>query len=86
MVIVGIPVGNQVNLSIDKMRRKELRIINVRRQNECVQPAIDLIAFKKVDVDPVFTHHFDFDKIADAFGLVAGYRDGIIKAVVHVSH
>ncbi len=85
LIIVGIPIGNQVNLSIDKMRRKELRIINVRRQNECIQAAIDLIASNKVNIDPIITHHFDFDEIVDAFDSVAGYKDDVIKAVVHVN-
>ena len=84
LLIVGIPNGSRVNLSIDKMRRKELRIINVRRQNECVQPAIDLIATHKLDIDPIITHHFNFDEVADAFDLVAGYKDGVIKAVVNL--
>ena len=84
LVIVGIPIGNRVNLSIDKMRRKELRIFNVRRQNECVQPAIDLIATHKVELDPILTHRFVFDEVAQAFDLVAGYKDGVIKAIVNL--
>jgi L-iditol 2-dehydrogenase len=85
LIIVGIPVGNRVNVSIDKMRRKELQIINVRRQNECVQTAINLIATNKINVDPMLTHYFNFDEIADAFDLVAGYKDEVIKAIVQVS-
>jgi len=84
LVIVGIPVGNRVNLSIDKMRRKELQIINVRRQNECVQTAIDLIGDNIVSVDPLITHHFSFEKIEAAFKLVSGYKDGVIKAIVNL--
>lgn len=84
LIIVGIPAGNRVNLSIDKMRRKELRILNVRRQNESVQSTIDLITTNKVNIDPIITHHFAFNKVADAFNLVANYKDGVIKAIVNL--
>ncbi len=85
LIIIGIPRGDRVNLSIDKMRRKELRLINVRRQNDCVDPAIDLIAHQKININPLITHHFSFDEIKKAFQLFAGYKDGVIKAVIHLS-
>jgi L-iditol 2-dehydrogenase len=85
LIIVGIPVGNRVNLSIDKMRRKEIKVQNVRRQNHCVQAAIDLIVSDKINIDPIITHHFDYDEIVDAFDLVAGYKDNVIKAIIRMN-
>lgn len=82
LMLIGIPREEKLCFSPDLMRRKEISIINVRRQNHCTQKAIDLITQKKVDIDYMITHTFDFDHTAEAFELVAGYRDGVIKALI----
>ncbi len=82
LVLVGIPREERISLSIDKMRRKELGLVNIRRQNRSVQPVIDMLISGKVDVDYMITHRFPFDKSKEAFDLVAAYADGVIKAVI----
>jgi L-iditol 2-dehydrogenase len=84
LVIVGIPVCGRISFSPDKLRRKEIRLQNVRRQNACMQEAIDLIASGTVDVASLATHHFDLARTKEAFDLVADYRDGVIKAMIQV--
>lgn len=85
LVMVGIQDTDRVSFKLDAMRRKELRLQNVRRQNDCMAPAIDLVARGAVDVDPLATHHFQLDETKAAFDLVADYADGVVKAIVHVS-
>lgn len=85
LVMVGIPEVDRVSFSIDDLRRKELRLQNVRRQNDCLGVAVDLIASEAVDVMPLVTHHFPVDEIKDAFEMVAGYKDGIIKGMIHMN-
>ncbi len=84
LMIVGIPRTERVSFSIDRIRRKEITIINVRRQNDCTQRAIDLIASGKAQVDFMITHRFTFDKCKEAFDLVAGYKDGVVKALIEI--
>jgi len=80
---IGIPgANNRVSFDINMMRRKELTIQNVRRQNECVQAAIDAIAGNEFDVNVMITHHMPFERTKEAFDLVAGYRDGVVKAMI----
>jgi len=81
-VIIGIPRCETVSLCIDKFRRKEVTIINIRRQNGCVDAAIDMVASGGADVDFMITHRFPFEKTKEAFDLVATYRDGVIKALI----
>ena len=81
LMLVGIPATDRVSFSIDLLRRKEIRIQNVRRQNECVEAAIDLLG-KRPDARAMITHHFEAERSAEAFETVAGYRDGVIKAMV----
>jgi L-iditol 2-dehydrogenase len=85
VVLVGIPPVDAVSFNPHPMRRNELRFQNVRRQNGCVEPVIKLIADGQLDPSPLVTHHFQMEQVSAAFDMVAGYRDGVIKAVIDVS-
>ena len=82
LMLVGIPRESRVSFSPDLMRRKEITLINVRRQNHCTQQAIELIAAGKVNLDFMATHQFNFAQTQKAFDLVAGYKDGAVKVIV----
>ena len=84
LVLTGIPRFDRVSLAIDVMRRKEITIVNIRRQNEFTQKSVDLIASGRVNVDFMVTHYFPLEETQKAFDLVAGYRDGVIKAMIEV--
>jgi L-iditol 2-dehydrogenase len=85
LVIVGIPEVDDVSFPAHTLRRKELTIKNVRRQNQCMAPAIDLVSSGRINVEPLMTHHFPLRETGAAFDMVAGYRDGVIKAMIHVA-
>ncbi len=82
LILIGIPPFERVSFIIDKIRRKEITIVNIRRQNNCTQSAIDLIASGKADVDFMITHRFELERTKEAFDMVAGYRNGVIKALI----
>jgi len=82
LVVVGILRTERVSFIIHKIRRKEITIVNVRRQNHCTQTAIDLIATGKAKVDFMITHRFKLEQTQDAFDMAAEYRDGVIKALI----
>jgi L-iditol 2-dehydrogenase len=84
LMLIGIPREDRVSFSIDKIRRKEITILNVRRQNGCTQAAIDLQASGKVDANFMVTHRFPLERVQEAFELVAGYRDGAVKALIEM--
>jgi L-iditol 2-dehydrogenase len=82
LMLIGIPEFNRVSFAIDKIRRKEISIINVRRQNRCTQRAIELVASGKAVIDSFVTHSFKLEQANEAFDIVANYRDGVIKAMI----
>jgi L-iditol 2-dehydrogenase len=82
VVIVGIPEADQISFAVHDARRKGITFVNVRRQNECIDPIIDLIREGGIKPDFMITHRFNLDEAAKAFELLADYRDGIIKAIV----
>ena len=85
LLIVGIPELDRVSFNIHTLRRKEIQIRNVRRQNHCTAPAVEMISCGAVNVDPLVTHHFSIAQTKEAFNLVDGYRGGVVKAIIHVS-
>lgn len=83
LLLIGIPGGsNRVSFDINLLRRKELVIQNVRRQNNCVQKAIDMVAEGKVDVRQMITHTLPFSQTQQGFDRVADYQDGVVKAMI----
>jgi L-iditol 2-dehydrogenase len=84
LLMIGIPEEVRVSFKPDAMRRKELRLQNVRRQNGCVPTTIELVASGKINLDPLLTHNFPFAETKGAFDLVAAYRDGVVKATIHI--
>src|SRR5579884_2167551 len=85
LLIVGIPEVDEISLPIHTLRRNELTIINVRRQNNCMATAVELLAGGRVNVCELMTHHFALEEASEAFDLVAHYRDGVIKATINLT-
>lgn len=83
LMIIGIPEVPRISFAMDRIRKKELCIQNVRRQNEFVKPAIDFITAGN-DVRFMITHTFTLEEAGKAFDLVAGYHDGVVKAMIRI--
>lgn len=83
LLLIGIPPKlKNWEIPVDATRRKEICIQNIRRQVDCVQEALDMIADKRVPVDHFVTHRFPFAKTKDAFDLVDSYEDGVVKVMI----
>lgn len=81
LILTGIPPEAKYTFDMDMMRRKEITIVNVRRQNHCVEKSIELIR-DGLPVGQMVTHHFKPEATQEAFEMVANYHDGVIKAMV----
>lgn len=80
--IVGIPAPDRISFDISQLRRQEITILNVRRQNECFEPVLNLLAQGEIAPEFLITHHFNLTQASQAFDLVAGYRDRVLKAMI----
>jgi L-iditol 2-dehydrogenase len=83
LVLIGIPQASRISGDIDWLRRKEIRVQNIRRQNDCTGATIQTIAAHDVDLAPFKTHRFPPEQSQQAFELVQAYRDGVIKAFIN---
>jgi len=84
LMLIGIPEEPRYVLNTDKMRHKEITIVNVRRQNHCTRKAIEMMEKKMIDARPMVTHRFHFSDTKKAFDLVADYQDGVMKAMIDI--
>jgi L-iditol 2-dehydrogenase len=84
LTVVGIPEIDEISFPIHELRRKEITLINIRRQAHCTQMAVDLLERRKTNMDAMVTHHFPLEETGRAFELVANYRDGVMKAMITV--
>jgi len=82
LMIIGIPEFDHWSFPADQMRRKELTIQNVRRQNETLDETLELLSSARIDVSGMATHRFPFEKTREAFEMVESYRDGVMKAMI----
>jgi L-iditol 2-dehydrogenase len=83
LVIVGVPAFENWVIGTHEIRRKELCFQNVRRQNKSLETTLELISSGGIQPDKMQTHSFRFDQISEAFELVAGYKDGVMKAMIN---
>lgn len=82
VMMVGIPPAGHLSFHVHLARRKEITLQPVRRQRDCVAPVIEAMAAGRIDASALVTHRYPLERIAEAFELVAGYRDGVIKAMI----
>jgi L-iditol 2-dehydrogenase len=79
---VGIPEFDNWSMNAERTRRNEIGIQFVRRQNHSVELSLEYMGTGKVNISNMITHRFPFAKTKDAFDLVAGYKDGVMKAII----
>jgi L-iditol 2-dehydrogenase len=84
VVVVGIPDDDKMVMTASVIRRKGLTIKLVRRMKHTYPRAIEMVRSGAVDVDAVATHVFPLERIDEAFEVVDGYQDGVLRAVIEI--
>ncbi|MEN8098750.1 MAG: alcohol dehydrogenase catalytic domain-containing protein [Chloroflexota bacterium] len=82
VILCGIPADDTLTLNASTVRHRGLTIKLVRRMKHTYPRAIRLVQQKMVDVDSLATHRLPLEKVGDAFELVAGYQDDVLRAVI----
>ena len=82
VVLTGIPSERRVSFDVHLWRRKELAIWQVRRSNDEMTAARDLLARQSRLFAPLVTHNRPIEDVAAAFALVERYDDGVGKLLL----
>lgn len=85
VIIIGIPPDDTMTVSASTVRGKGLTLKLVRRMKHTYPRAIRLVERGIIDLGPIATHHFPLERTPEAFELVAGKSDGVLKAMIDVA-
>ncbi|MFH1008916.1 MAG: NAD(P)-dependent alcohol dehydrogenase [Candidatus Latescibacterota bacterium] len=82
LVLIGICPEDRIPLRASAARRKGVTIRMSRRMKHVIPRAIRLAERNMVDLKCLVTHRYPLERIAEAFDVVGGYRDGVVKAII----
>ncbi len=83
VVLIGIPEGvGRIHYDPHFARRREVTMVNIRRQNHCVGQALSILERRRDAATVLITHRFPPTRAKEAFDLIDGKRDGAIKALL----
>jgi len=85
VIVAGIPADDTMTMKASTVRRKGLTIKLVRRMKHTYPRAVALVHKGMVKVRPLATHNFPLERIGEAFEMVAGYQDGVLKAIIRIA-
>lgn len=82
VVVIGIPSKDEHRMKASEVRRRELTLRWVRRQNENYPEAIELVRQGKIRLSPLLTHRFPAAQAKEAFDLAERKADGSVRVAV----
>ena len=81
-VLTGISGNDEDPFPVSDARRKELAVYWCRRFRHNYPVAMQLVASGQIDVRALLTHSFPLERAGEAFELISGFRDNVLKASV----
>ncbi len=83
LVLIGIPEGtDRVAYDPHLMRRREITVVNIRRQNNCTGLAVEVLGERRDAAGILITHRFSPSQATDAFELAQRKADKAIKVLL----
>jgi len=81
-VVIGIPPEDEYRLRPSALRRNEITLRFVRRQNENFPEAIALVQEGRLQLSSMLTHRFPMERAQEAFELAERKGQGAIRVAV----
>jgi len=82
LIVVGIPEFENWSMNVETTRRKEISLQFIRRQVDCVEDTLEMMSSGLISINNMITHRYPFKQTKMAFDMVAGYNDGVMKAMI----
>lgn len=79
---IGIEPCDHFGFNNSVARRKGLTVYMVRRSRNTLHRAIEITHGRYWNPQPLITHHMGLGDLPKGMGMVAGYSDGVLKAMV----
>jgi L-iditol 2-dehydrogenase len=84
VVLLGLAQDLQIPMPMVEALIKEVNFVTSFRYNNIFEEAITLMANKRVDVRPMITHEYPFEKTLEAFDVAENAKDKAIKVMINV--
>lgn len=82
LAVVGIPLVERISFPSAQLRRKEIRVQSVRRQNRCVKRALLLLSARLIEIGFLANRDFRPEDAQAAFETAAARKDGALKVTI----
>ncbi len=82
LAVVGIPLVERISFPSGPLRRKEIRVQSVRRQNRYVKRALLLLSARLIEIGFLANRDFRPEDAQAAFETAAGRKDGALKVTI----
>lgn len=82
LLVLGIPPAARISFDAGRLRRNEISIVHVRRQNGFTGRAVEAVASGTISPAFLATHQFPLNRTQDAFTLAASRTDGALKVLI----
>jgi threonine dehydrogenase-like Zn-dependent dehydrogenase len=84
VVLLGLAQELQIPMPMVEALIKEVNFVTSFRYNNIFEEAITLMAHKRVDVSPMITHEYPFEKTLEAFYVAEHAKDKAIKVMINI--
>ena len=82
LAVVGIPRVERISFPSVALRRREIRVQSVRRQNRFVKRALLLLSARLIEIGFLANRDFRPEEAQAAFETAAGRKDGALKVTI----
>jgi L-iditol 2-dehydrogenase len=82
LAVIGIPLVERISFPSGPLRRKEIRVQSVRRQNRYVKRALLLLSARLIEIGFLANRDFRPEEAQAAFETAAGRKDGALKVTI----
>lgn len=84
LIYIGIPASGMVNLDITKAQAREVRMETVFRYAHAYPRALNLLGSGKIDLKPLITDRYPFEKGIEAFEYAAAPKPTSVKVQIEL--
>ena len=84
VVLIGLTPELEIPMPMVDFIAKEVNLVSIFRYCNVFEEAVTLIAHNRINVKPMVTHQFPFDRTVEAFEVAEKEKDKAMKVVVNL--
>jgi L-iditol 2-dehydrogenase len=86
VVCIGLLLEDGIPMPMSSLVINEIKLVPVFRYSNVFKEAITILQNDRVNLAPVITHRFEFEKAAEAFDFAVSQKEESVKIVINNQH